>query len=85
MGQIEAGAENAMLKLGDKVFLRGARTGEPGVVIRIQTPARVTVIWPSPPDYLGHYPDGELIPADGCKTWDGDGNCGTLISNITPI
>ncbi len=48
--------------LGEKVFLRGARQGEPGVVIRLKD-GRATVLWPAPLDYIGSCPAAELVIA----------------------
>lgn len=54
---------NAPLRLGDKVFPRGNRSGQPGVVIRIRE-GRATVLWPQPLDYIGTYPAVELVTAE---------------------
>jgi hypothetical protein len=54
--------KTAALALGSKVFLRGARHGEPGIVIRIR-PEKVTVLWPAP-DHIGSYPAVELVTTE---------------------
>ena len=65
-----------MFALGSKVFLRGARHGEPGIVIRIR-PDRTTVIWPAPGDYIGTYPSNELILAGTLRGGKDDENVAT--------
>ena len=52
-----------LLALGEKVFLRGARRGKPGVVIRLKD-GRATVLWPPPVDFISTCPAVELVTAD---------------------
>ena len=48
------GAGQTRLALGDRVFLHGNRSGQPGIVIRLRG-GRATVLW-SDPDYIGTCP-----------------------------
>ena len=50
------------LRLGDKVFPKGNRHGELGIVIRLRD-GRATVLWSDPLDYIGTCPTDHLTSA----------------------
>ena len=52
-----------MIQLGDKVFLRACRTGEPGVVVCLDH-GKFTVFWRDMDHWSRHKPDSlELVEA----------------------